>query len=143
MIKIVRTFLISIFLMLSYNSNVNADMFGSNDCPPWAYDCNDWPEWTPMYWMEEMSNEFDDNDWGGNNWGGGGNNWGPFGGGGNNWGPFGGGNNWGGPGYGRPPMMPQGGPGYGRPPMMPQGGPGYGRPPMPFAPPAPAPAPVR
>ena len=133
--KIVRTFFISIFLMLSYNTNLNAEWFGGSDCPPWAYDCNDWPEWTPMYWMEEMSDEFDDNDWGGNNWGGGGNNWGPFG-----------GNN--GPGYGRPPMMPYGGQGYGRPPMpyggqgygrppMPYGGQGYGRPPMPFGGPAP------
>ncbi|MBT3205579.1 MAG: hypothetical protein HOM14_00030 [Gammaproteobacteria bacterium] len=156
--KIVRASFISIFLMLSYNTNVNADWFGGSDCPPWAYDCNDWPEWTPMYWMEEMSDEFDDNNWGGNNWGG--NNWG-----GNNFGPFGGNN---GP-YGRPPMMPYGGQApygapapYGRPPMpmggpapygrppMPMGGPApYGMPPMPmggpapFAPPAPAPAPVR
>jgi len=32
---------------------------------------NDWPTWTPMYWMEEMFDNFDDNNWGGNNspWG--------------------------------------------------------------------------
>jgi len=33
------------------------DWFGGNN--GWGgfgngYDCNDWPEWTPMYWMEEM-----------------------------------------------------------------------------------------
>jgi hypothetical protein len=27
-----------------------------------GYDDNDWPEWTPMYWMEEMMDEWDDND---------------------------------------------------------------------------------
>jgi len=32
---------------------------------------NDWPTWTPMYWMDEMSNQFDNNNFGGNNmpWG--------------------------------------------------------------------------
>jgi len=31
---------------------------------------NDWPTWTPMYWMDEMFNTFDDNGWGGNRpWG--------------------------------------------------------------------------
>ena len=38
------------------------DFFGGDDCPPWEYDCNDWPEWTPMYWMEEMMDGFDDDD---------------------------------------------------------------------------------
>jgi hypothetical protein len=42
--------------------NAQADFFGGDDCPPWEYDCNDWPEWTPMYWMEEMMDEFDDDD---------------------------------------------------------------------------------
>lgn len=29
------------------------------------WDENDWPEWTPMYWMEEFANELDDDDdWG-------------------------------------------------------------------------------
>lgn len=31
----------------------------------WGNGWNSWPEWTPMYWMEEMSDEM-----GGNNWGG-------------------------------------------------------------------------
>ena len=147
--KIIRAFFISLFLMISFNAN--SSWFGGNDCPPWAYDCNDWPEWTPMYWMEEMSDEFDDNNWGGNNWGG--NNWG-----GNNFGPFGGNNGpYGappmyGPGpYGAPPMFGPGGPGpygappmygpgpYGAPPMPPMYGPGpYGAPPAPQAPSAPA-----
>lgn len=32
---------------------------------------NDYPTWTPMYWMDEMFNTFDNNDFGGNNmpWG--------------------------------------------------------------------------
>ena len=42
--------------------NAQADFFGGDDCPPWEYDCNDWPEWTPMYWMEEMMDGFDDDD---------------------------------------------------------------------------------
>ena len=50
------------------------------------YGYNDWPVWTPMYWMEEMSDAWDDDYYDG---------------------PYGyGGGPWGGPGY-------YGGPGYG------------------------------
>jgi hypothetical protein len=103
---------------LFVSANVSADMFGGGDCPPWEYDCNDWPEWTPMYWMEEMSDEWDDDDDYGRYGGGYG---GPYGGGGYGR-PYGGG-------YGMPygggmPMMPYGG-GYGAP--APYGG-GYGAP---------------
>jgi hypothetical protein len=76
----------------------SADFFGGDDCPPWEYDCNDWPEWTPMYWMEEMENEWDDDYYG------------PYG-----YGPYGyPGYGYGYPGYG------YGAPGYG------YGAPGYG-----------------
>jgi hypothetical protein len=45
-----------------------SDFFGGNDGewkmgPNGAYwDESDWPVWTPMYWMEEMMDSFDDND---------------------------------------------------------------------------------
>lgn len=149
MYHLIRALFVSFMLMFSYNANADWDWFGGNDCPPWEYDCNDWPEWSPMYWMEEMSDEFDDNDddwrYGGRGYGG------PYGGGpygpppmpyGGGYGaPYGGGL---GP-YGPPPMMPQygGGPApYGAPPRMapaPYGAPPrpqYGRP-APKAPPAP------
>lgn len=34
-----------------------SSFFGNNN----GYDNNDWPEWTPMYWMEEFFNNDDDN----------------------------------------------------------------------------------
>lgn len=125
MFNTIKALLIGLMLMFSYSAN--ADFFSSNDCPPWAYDCNDWPEWTPMYWMEEMSNEFDDNnDYYGGPYGA------PM--------PYGGPGPYGGPApYGAP--MPYGGPApYGAPMMPPQGAPmmppqgapmPYGRP-MPY-----------
>jgi hypothetical protein len=44
-------------------SIASAGWFGGNNSG-WnnGYDDNDWPEWTPMYWMEEMMDEWDDND---------------------------------------------------------------------------------
>ena len=39
----------------------NHNRYGSG----WGYsgnDCNDWPEWTPMYWMEKMSDDKPDCD---------------------------------------------------------------------------------
>ena len=137
MSKMIRTLLIGMPLIFSFGAN--ADFFSGDDCPPWVYDCNDWPEWTPMYWMEEMSNEFDDDD---------------------DYYRYGG---YGAPmPYGPPPMpygapmpyggpapMPQGGPmpygapmPYGQAPMMaPQGRPmpPFGRPMPPYGAPAPAP----
>lgn len=97
----------------------------------WGNDWNPYDVWDPRYWIEEMDNEF-----GNDNWGGGG----PWG------GPYGGGP-WGGPGYYGGPY---GGPGYyGGPYGGPYGapfGPAYG--PGPYGPPgyapqpAPAPAPA-
>lgn len=120
MFKYIKALLVGLMLMFSYSAQ--ADFFGSNDCPPWAYDCNDWPEWTPMYWMEEMSNEFDNN-----------NDYYGYG------APYGGPMPYGPAPYGAP--MPYGGPGpYGAP--MPYGGPGpYGAP-MPYGGPAPYGAPM-
>ena len=57
-----KMILLAMLSGLFFSMNSSADMFGGDDCPPWEYDCNDWPEWTPMYWMEEMSNEWDDDD---------------------------------------------------------------------------------
>ena len=45
-------------LMISMNAG--AGWFGNNN--NYGYDDSDWPEWTPMYWMEEMFDNFDDND---------------------------------------------------------------------------------
>ena len=112
--------LLGMLFGLFLSANVSADFFSGDDCPPWEYDCNDWPEWTPMYWMEEMSDGWDDDD---------DDYWrygmmGPYGG---MPGPYGM------PGYGMPgpygmPPMPYGG-GYGAPY-------GYGAPPPYGAPPA-------
>lgn len=111
------------------------DFFGGDDgewkMGPYGpyWDESDWPEWTPMYWMEEFMDEWDDNDdefyGGGMPMMGGGMPGGGYG------MPYGGG-------YGMP-SMPYGG-GYGMP-AMPYGG-GYGN--MPYGGyPAPAmPAPV-
>lgn len=48
-----------IFVSLALSSPIQsyASWFSANDCPAWAQSCNDWPVWTPMYWMQEMSNE--------------------------------------------------------------------------------------
>jgi hypothetical protein len=116
MINYIKALFVGLMLMFSYSAN--ADFFGGNDCPPWVYDCNDWPEWTPMYWMEEMSDEFDDN-----------NDYYGYGG----PGPYGGGMPYGAP-------MPYGGPApYGAP--MPYGPAPYGAP-MPYGGPAPYGAPM-
>ena len=48
-------------------TQATANMFNNNNAPNGYYsDYNNWPEWTPMYWMEEMSNEFDNNGWNNN-----------------------------------------------------------------------------
>ena len=111
-----------VFASVSVTTATNADMFGGGNNGEWKmgpngpyWDESDWPEWTPMYWMEEFMDEFDNN-----NWGGGGNNWG--------------GNNYGG-GYGMPyGGQPQAPYGYG----MPYGN--YGYPAMPSVPAPAAPA---
>ena len=61
-------YVISVIAALSLMgaSVANAGWFGSNNSWDDYYDDNDWPEWTPMYWMEEMMDEWDDdddNDW--------------------------------------------------------------------------------
>ncbi len=55
--------------LLALSATANANFFGNNNNGEWKmgpygpyYEENDWPEWTPMYWMEEMSNSFDNND---------------------------------------------------------------------------------
>ena len=136
-------------LALSATASAN-DFFGGNN-GEWKmgpngpyYEESDWPEWTPLYWMQEMADSFDDNGndnfMGGMPFGNNNNNNGfmggmPFGNNSNNNGfmggmPFMGNNN-------NYPMMPYGGApmGYGAPMMAPQMG--YGAPMM-----APMPAPM-
>ncbi|MBJ6608935.1 MAG: hypothetical protein JG718_01105 [Candidatus Thiothrix moscowensis] len=102
-------------LVLSATASAG-DFFGGNNgewkMGPYGpyYEESDWPEWTPMYWMDEMMNSFDDDDedfMGGM----------PFMGNNNNFGgmPFMGNNNY--------PVMPYGAPGmapmpYAQQPMM-------------------------
>jgi len=100
---------------VSFTTTTNADWFGGDNNGEWKmgpngpyWDESDWPEWTPMYWMEEFMDSFDDDDnwgnFGGNNWGG---NYGnPYG--GYNQAPYGYGNPYGGYGYGYPqvPVVP-------------------------------------
>ena len=74
-----KKLILGLLLLLSANA-ANASFFDSNDGewkmgpngPYW--DESDWPKWTPMYWMEEMMDNFgfDDN----NNFGNFGNNFG-------------------------------------------------------------------
>jgi len=53
-----RTLAVLFGLLIS--ANATAGWFGSNNNDYW--DDNDWPEWTPMYWMEEMMGGWDDDD---------------------------------------------------------------------------------
>lgn len=61
--------------LLAFSAGANAnDFFGGNN-GEWKmgpqgpyYEESDWPEWTPMYWMDEMMNSFDNEDsYGGDN----------------------------------------------------------------------------
>ena len=54
-----RTLAVLFGLMVSLNASAGWFDFGNNDN---YYDDNDWPEWTPMYWMEEMMGGWDDDD---------------------------------------------------------------------------------
>jgi len=118
--KLVVASMFSVFL-LGFMSNASA-FWGSDknwECyGPYGKvpGCNPYDEWDPRYWMEEMSDMWDDED---DYYGGYGRGYGM---------PYGGG-------YGMP-QMPYGG-GYGMP-QMPYGG--Y---PQPYAAPAPAPAPAQ
>ncbi|MFZ1387517.1 MAG: hypothetical protein WBP46_13095 [Thiolinea sp.] len=115
-----KKFLIALSL-LGLAGSASADFFGGNNGqwktgpygPYWEE--NDWPEWTPMYWMQEMSDSFND-DGNGNGF-----NFGNSFSNGNM--PFFGNNNYGN--YGMP-MMPYGYNNY-QMPMMP-----YGVAPMPY-----------
>ena len=107
--------------LLGLASSANANFFGSGNNGEWKmgpygpyWEENDWPEWTPMYWMQEMSDSFsNDNNNNGFSFNNGFN--------GSNMPFFGNNNSYG---YGIP-MMPNG---YGYPtPMMP-----YGAAPMPY-----------
>lgn len=118
-----------VILVLSLATTAQADFFGSGNNGEWKmgpygyyYDENDWPEWTPMYWMEEFMNEFDDNN---DNYYGNGFNM-PFFGNGNRYygNPYGG---YGGAQGGSPMMPPFNGYNYGYP-TVPYGGYGYGAP---------------
>jgi len=60
---------------VSTTSVATANWFGNNNNGEWKmgpngpyWDESDWPEWTPMYWMEEFMDSWDDNN---NNYGGG------------------------------------------------------------------------
>ena len=50
-------------------ANADFDFFGGDDGEwkmgpygPYWDEGNDWPEWTPMYWMEEFMDAWDDDD---------------------------------------------------------------------------------
>ena len=85
-----KKYLLVIALVISSFSvtvSTHADWFGGGNNGEWKqgpygpyWDESDWPEWTPMYWMEEFMDEFSGNSWGGNNWGNnfGGNNINPY-----------------------------------------------------------------
>ncbi len=54
------------------SGSASADWFGDRWGGGNGY--NDWPTWTPMYWMEEMTDSMDSNGFGGRN-----NNYAPYG----------------------------------------------------------------
>ncbi|MEB4593610.1 hypothetical protein VSS37_21755 [Candidatus Thiothrix sp. Deng01] len=97
--------------LLALSATASADFFGSNNgewkMGPYGpyWDESDWPEWTPMYWMEEFTDSWDNNNDNGGSYGM----------------PFMGGGYPGMPSYGAPM-------GYGAPMMPPMG---YGAPMMP------------
>ncbi len=104
-----------LFTPLAATSTYASDFFGGNNNGEWKmgpngpyWDESDWPEWTPMYWMEEFMDSFDDDDNWGSNFGGynrGGNYYGnPYG--GYNQAPYGYGNPYGGYGYPQVPVVP-------------------------------------
>ncbi len=66
-----KKLLIGLSLLALSASASAGDFFGGNDGEwkqgPYGpyYEESDWPEWTPMYWMDEMMNSFDDEEDGG------------------------------------------------------------------------------
>jgi len=107
--------LVIVMATFSMTTTVQANWFGGGNNGEWKmgpngpyWDESDWPEWTPMYWMEEFMDEWDND----NNWG----NYGNYGApGGYNMNPYG---------YGNMPY------GY----MPPAGGYAYPAPPVPVVP---------
>lgn len=106
----------------STTASANFDFFDNNDGEwkmgpngPYWDEGSDWPEWTPMYWMEEFMDSWDDDD--DYNY--------------NGMMPFNNGNPYGAMPYGQMPMMPA---------PMPYGG--YQQAPVMPAPVAPMPTPV-
>lgn len=64
-----KKFLIALALSgAAFNAQANNFDFFGNDgewkMGPYGpyYEESDWPQWTPMYWMEEFMDSFDDND---------------------------------------------------------------------------------
>ena len=55
-----KLFLATVLGLVSVSAN--AGWFGNNNSWNDLYDDNNWPEWTPMYWMEEMMDEWDNDD---------------------------------------------------------------------------------
>lgn len=60
--------IMTVLALALLTSTVQADFFGGNN-GEWKmgpngryWDESDWPEWTPMYWMEEFMDSFDDDD---------------------------------------------------------------------------------
>jgi hypothetical protein len=63
--KLINTLLLLLIVVGSVQTASAKNWFGNNNrfgSGGWGYDndCNDWPEWTPMYWMEEMAGNNDD-----------------------------------------------------------------------------------
>ncbi|HIO97808.1 MAG TPA: hypothetical protein EYG71_07780 [Leucothrix sp.] len=63
-----------VFASVSVTTTSSANWFGGGNNGEWKmgpngpyWDESDWPEWTPMYWMEEFMDEFGNNNWGGGN----------------------------------------------------------------------------
>jgi len=116
-----KKLLLALLLATAATGTYASDFFGGGNDGEWKqgpygpyWDESDWPEWTPMYWMEEFMNEWDNND---DEWGYGGGYGGM---------PYGGG--YGSPYGGGMPQMP-----YGAMPQMPYGG-GYPVAPAPAVP---------
>ena len=68
-----KQFLLAGVLALTASSAQAFDFFDNNS-GEWKmgpngpyYDESNWPQWTPMYWMEEMMDNFDDQGFGGTN----------------------------------------------------------------------------
>jgi hypothetical protein len=59
------SFMAVVASLLLASGSASADWFGDRWGGNNGY--NDWPMWTPMYWMEEMADTMDDQGWSGRN----------------------------------------------------------------------------